>query len=406
MKKRNDMNRRSNMKGKAILKSMLLCMAVGMTAATADAAKSNTDGIVWNTSIGTGYDSNVYHAPKTPYFDLAQGVQVVPQVQSGFFIPLTLGAKYEPGSGMEFKYNFDANIYPSSSLRNANSYDNTATLGWNRELQDGEFYAGFLAGYHKNTYVDHDTGLAKVTAASGTDISNRYTHFDLGGEVKLKYDVGNVEYKAASRLATLIYNDPIVVSSMDHILFEVGGNARFPLASNSTKLKLGYDFTMRNYTNRNARNAQGVQRRANQLLSYYYHSFNAQLYQKFSKNFMAFLDYGRTYRVDTFVKYNSYTKDKVKLRLRYRLSGDSLMRGSVSYSQRKYPNAFAFDKPAGGSKSYKKLVLSLKSETKVLLPSLGDPVLWSKVNYAKQTTTDLRYAYNQAEVSVGGKWKF
>lgn len=395
------------MKRKAILKSMLLCMAIGMITAPADAARNNTDGIVLNAGVGLGYDSNVYHAPKAPYFDLAQGVQVVPQVQSGFFTPITLGAKYKPASyGMEFKYNFDGTIYPNSSLKNANIYDNAATLGWNSELQGGEFYAGFLAGYHKNTYVDHDTGLTKITTASGTDISNRYTHFDVGGELKLKYKVDDVEYKIASKLATLMYSDPIVVSTMDHILFEVGGSARLPLGDNSTKLKLGYDFTMRNYTNRNARNAQGVQRRANQLLNYYYHSFNAQLYQKFSRSFMAFLDYERTYRVDTFVKYNSYTKDRVKLRLRYRLSGDSLMRASVSYSQRKYPNAFAFDKPAGGSKDYKKLVVSLKSETGALLPSLGDPVFWGKVDYAKQTTTDLRYAYNQAEVSVGGKWKF
>lgn len=399
------------MERKAILKAFLLCLAMGMIAAPAYAAKKNTDRIVLTTvGIGVGYDSNVYLAPKAPYFDLAQGVQVVPQVKSGLFLPLTLEAEYKEASGMEFKYKFDGKLYPDSALNNASTYDNDATLGWNSTLDSGlqgaELYAGFLAGYHKNTYFDHDTGQAKLTVASGTNISNRYTHFDIGGEAKLKHKVDNVEYELLSKLINLMYSDPIVVAPMDHILFELGGSARFPLGDDATKLKLRYDFTMRDFANRPARNALGVQSRANPLLIYYYHTLNVQLFHKFGPHFMAFLDYWRTYRVDSFVKYNSYTKDRIKLRLRYRPSHDFIVRGSVAYSQRKYPNAFAFDVPAGGSKSYKKLDFSLKSEIGSLLPSLGDPALWGKVDYIKQTSTDLRYDYNQAQASIGGDWTF
>jgi len=406
----NLLKRRNNMKRKVILTMMQVCMAMGMgmgmIAAPVYAANNSADEIVWQAGAGVGYDSNAYHSPKAPYFDLAQGVQVVPKVQSGWFTPLTLGAKYKEASGMEFQYNFDGNIYLNSALRNANSYDHDATFGWNIGSEGSEFYVGFLTGYHQNVYVDHDTGQAKVTKVSGTDISNRYTHLDIGGEARLKYMLGDVEYRMASKLVNLIYSDPVVVSPMDHLLFEFGGSARFPLGYNSTKLKIGYDFAMRNYTSRRARNAQGVQSRANSTLRYYYHTLSGQLYQKFSRNFMAFLDLERTYRVDDFVKYNSYTKDRVKLRLLYRFSRDSKIRGSVAYSQRKYPNAFAFDVPTGGSKHYKKLASSLKGEMGSLFPSLGDPVLWSKVNYVKQTTTDLRYEYNRAEVSFGADWAF
>lgn len=417
LKRRSHMNeslskRSNNMKRKLILTMVQSCMAMGLLAAPVYAANNSADGGLWQVQagVGMGYDSNAYHAPKTPYQDLAQGVQVVPNVQSGWFAPITLGAEYKEPTGMAFKYNFAGDVYLNSALQNANSYDNTAKLGWNSVLDSGSegsvLYAGFLAGYHKNIYVDHDTGLAKVTRASGTDISNRYTHFDIGGEVKIKYLSNDVEYKLSSQLVSLMYSDPVVVATMDHVLFGFGGSARFPLGDNATKLKVGYDFAMRNYTNRPARNAQGVQSRANPMLRYYYHTLSGQLYQKFSRNFMAFLDLERTYRVDNFAKYNSYTKDKVKLRVLYRLSHDSKIRGSVAYSQRKYPNAFAFDVPAGGSKDYKKLNVSLKGEVATLFSSLGDPVLWSKVNYMKQTTTDLRYQYNQTEASVGAEWAF
>jgi len=375
-----------------------------------------TDGVVWSATAGLGYDSNVYLTPSAPYNDLAQpgNPLIVPSKKSGLFVPLGLGANYTEPSGMEFKYRFDGQIYLNSALSNASTYDNDATLGWNMTLdgayanwlQGADFYAGLLAGYHKKIYYDRDTGEAKLTRASGTNVSNRYTHFDFGGEAKLRQQIGSTEYKLDSKLAMLFYNDPIVIAPLDHLLFELDGSVRFPLGGKSTKLKLGYDFTMRDYTDRSARDLQGVQSRANGLLIYYYHTFNAQLLQKAGKHFMVFLDYWHTWRIDGALGYNSYSKNRVKLRLRYHPGRNFLFRGSVGYSRKNYPNAFAFDNPAGGRKTYNQLDASLKVEYEHLFTGYGEPTLWLKGNYVKQNSSDLRYVYNQAQAIIGADWQF
>lgn len=390
------------------LRIITLVWLAAITAIPAKASAGNLEDIVWTATAGIGYDSNVYLTPKASYNDLSQpgNPLIVPNVQSGFFVPLGLGADYTGASGMEFKYRFDGEIYLNSALSNANTYDHNATLGWNSMLGDAELYTGLLAGYHKKVYYDRDTGEAKLTRVSGTNISNRYTHFDVGGEAKLKKEIGDVEYRLDTKLAKLLYNDPIVISPLDHWLFELGGSGRMPLGD-ATKLKLGYDFTLRNYDSRPAFDLQGVQRRANGMLIYHYHTLNAQLFQKFSKNFMAFLDYWHTWRKDRVFGYNSYSKDRVKLRLRYHPERDFLFRGSIDYSRKNYPNAFAYDNPVGGRKTYNKLEGTLKGEYRGLFGGdYGDPDFWIEGKYTKQNSSDLRYAYNRAQIMTGGDWKF
>lgn len=393
------------MKYRSLMTALLWAAAVVAAPAPATAGD---EGMLWSASAGLGYDSNVYLTPDAPYNDLSQAGNplIVPNKQSGLFVPLGLGADYSAPSGMAFSYRFDGEIYLNSALRNANTYDNNATLGWNMTLGGADFYAGLLAGYHKKIYYDRDTGEAKLSRVSGTNISNRYTHLDFGGEAKLRQKVGNVEYKLDTKLAMLFYNDPIVMAPLDHMLFELGGSGRFPLGSKSTKLKLGYDFAIRDYSNRSARNTQGVQSRANGLLTYYYHTVNAQLFQKLGRKFYAYLDYWHTWRIDGAVGYNSYSKDRVKLRLRYHLTRNFLLHGSVSYSRKNYPNAFAYDNPAAGKKTYNLTEASLKAEYDHLFSGFGDPSLWIKGDYVKQSSSDLRYAYNQTQAVIGADWQF
>lgn len=394
--------REKPMKRNGLLIITLLSIAGVVAAAPAQAA---TGEVTWTATAGLGYDSNPYMTPNAPYFDLAQtgNPLVVPNKQSGLFVPLGLGFDYMAASGLEFKYSFDGDLYLASALRNANTYDNDITLGWNMMLGDTDFYAGLLAGYHRKIYFDRDTGLPKVTTVSGTNVSNRYTHFDFGGEMKLKQKIGDTEYNLDSKLAKLSYKDPIVISPLDHLLFELGGSGRFPLGGKSTKLKLGYDFTLRNYDSRPAFNLLGVQSAANGTLVYHYHTLNAQLFRKFDKSFMAFLDYWHTWRLDRALGYNSYTKDRVKLRLRYHFDSDFLVRGSIDYSRKNYPNAFAYDNPVAGMKKYNTLDVSLKAEYENVFSDNGS--IWISGDYIKQNSSDLRYAYNQAQVQIGADWK-
>jgi len=389
-----------------ILKTIagLLCLSWAWAVVPAHAANASGD-LAMTATVGLGYDSNVYLTPKAPYVDLAQpgNPYVVPKVQSGLFVPLGFDLKTASGSGTEFHYAFDGNLYVNSALSNASTYDHIATLGWNTALDHGgEFYWGFLGGYHRQIYFDRDTGLAKLSRISGTNISNRYNHFDFGMEAKYQQKVDDVEYKLDSKLVMKNYSDPVVVAPLDHLLFELGGSARFPLGSDATKLKVGYNFRAEKYSSRAARDAAGVQSAANGLLTYYYHTGSIQLFHKFSRNFMTFLDYEGTYRSDNYVSYNNYFKNKVKLRLVGRLSRDVAMRLKVAYSKTSYPHAFAFNTAAGGKKTYKKLYASLQGEYELT----GASKLWVRANYTNQDSSDLRYVYNQTQAMIGGDWAF
>lgn len=402
-------NRKETTMKRIRLRIVALLWATAAFVAAIPAHAATGEGITWTATAGIGYDSNPYLTPSAPYRDLAQpgSPLVIPNKQSGLFVPLGLSADYTSATGMEFSYRFDGELYPSSALSNANSYDHDVTLGWNMMLGSADFYAGMLAGYHRKIYFDRDTGVPKVTTASGTNISNRYNHFDAGGEAKLRQEIGDVEYRLETKLAKLLYSDPIVVAPLDHWLFELGGSGRTPLGSKSTKLKLGYDFALRDYDSRSAFNLQGVQSRANGLLVYHYHTLNAQLFQKFDRNFMAFLDYWHTWRMDRALGYNSYSQDRVKLRLRYRIGQDFLLRASAAYNRKNYPNAFAYDNPVAARKTYNKTEAALKGEYQGLFGGdYGDPDFWIGGNYTKQDSSDLRYVYNRAQIMVGGDWKF
>lgn len=383
----------------------LLPLVLLWAAAPAHAAANGSGDLVMSATVGLGYDNNAYLTPKASYIDLAQpgNPLVVPKVQSGLFVPLGFDVQSLGVSGMEFNYSFDGELYVNSALSNASTYNHKATFGWNSVLDNGaKFYWGVLGGYHRQIYFDRDTGLAKLSRTSGTNISNRYNHFDFGVEAKLQHEMDDVDYRLNTQLVMKNYSDPVVVAPLDHLLFELGGSARFPLGGDTTKLKVGYDFHIEKYTNRSAIDANGVQSKANGLLTYYYHKGTVQLFHKFSRSFMTFLDYEGTYRSDNFVSYNNYFRNKVKLRLLSRVSRQFSLRTKLSYSNTYYPNAFAFNTPAGGRKTYKKFYADLKGEFELDNGSK----FWLKGNYTKQDSSDLRYVYNRAQVMIGTDWKF
>ncbi len=399
------------MKRRRLLNMTMMSVVAVALAFPAHAATDQPEGWTMSASAGLGYDSNVYDSPKTPYFDQALLVPAVvtPNVQSGVFVPLEFDARYLEDN-MEFRYQFDGELYPSSKLSNANSYDHDVTLGWTRTLdgwfQGAELYGGLLGGYHRQIYYDRDTGTPKLSINSGTDISNRYTHMDIGGEVRVHKKSDDMEYTLEGKVVNLLYDDPVVMAPMDHTLLELGGSVRIPVGSYATKLKGGYKFAMRDYDARHAWNAQGVQSVTNPLLTYYYHTLNAQLFHKFGHSFMMFVDYWRTYRIDSFAKYNNYTKDRAKLRLRYHLSRDLLLRSVFTYTYKKYPNAFVFAIPGNVKKKFTKLGVTLQADYDPHINSMGAPTLWMKAHYYRQNSNDPRYTYNKVQAVIGGDWNF
>ncbi len=395
------------------MKSTALCLLLGMAAAPAYAEKFNINDVEFSAETGLGYNSNVYRAPSSSYIDKAQaGAPLVkPDVHAGMFVPIRLDAAYEVAPDVKLSYRFKSQFYLNSNLRNGNTFDNDVMLGKNLTMDKGflegsDVYVGVFAGKHTQTYVDRDTGAEKLSLTSLTNISNRYNYFELGAEAEAAKKIDGIDYSVTGKLATLSYDTPdkATLSTLDHTLIQLGGEARFPVMDKKLKIKLGYDFTYRDYSNRYSRDAAANLLRANGLLAYSYHDLSAQAYRKVGKDTLVYLDVIHGTRSDNNVGYNDYTKDTVKLRVRHKLNDKGFARGKISYSSTDYPNAFAFEDPASPKKTSSTLAASLKGEYEYR--KWGASAFWSEINYRDVSSNDLRYDYVVTELSVGGNWKF
>lgn len=374
---------------------------------------SAVDNLAVSAEAGIGYDSNAYRTPDNPYFDVARGVNVVPNVQTGIFVPLQLKADYEAASFLA-TYAFKGDVFFDNALENANRYDNDVTLGKQFALQQGRLeggsvYAGFVAGYHKRTYFDRDSGLDQVTTLSGTNVSNRYTYVNYGIEAELDHSVNDIDYSIATELVKRNYDNPVRVSELDHLYFKIGGDAQFAL-SNIGKLKLGYTFAYRDYDDRPSHLANGTYPAVKVPVEYSYHIFDAILWHQFSEGLVAYLDYTRTFRNDGFVGYNDYTKDEVKVRTRLKLSDELKLRAWAAWRNRNYPNAFAFNVAGQAEKDYDSIRGAIQAEYDLAGMDLAaiksnNLSVWGEINFINQDSTDLRYAYDRYQLMAGVRWE-
>ncbi len=369
--------------------------------------------------IGIGYDSNAYLTPSKSYLDYAQdSVPITPGIQptpvdpirhSGFFIPAYLKAKYSPNLDGQNRfvasYRFDGDIYPSSTLDNANTYSHKLSAGMEFVLgskgkREDTFYVGPFLGYHRETYFDRDSGVEKTTTASSTNISNRYNYSGIGLEAEYAMRTTPVQYGIHGMVEQRDYSDPVVVAQYDHLYYVLGGEVEFHVAQ-PTKLKLSYDYKVRDYDERHARDANGVYSNANPLLTYTYHDVGATLRNRLGKWLVVYLDYDRLMRNDENVGYNDYTEDAYRIRIITSEDRGNKLRATFSYWKRDYPNAFAYDNASQPRKEYDGIEATLKGELG-LTKNWG---LWAEYLYGNQNSTDLRYDYDRYQVMAGVKWE-
>ena len=355
--------------------------------------------------VGMGYNSNAYHAPSATYIDLAKAAAptVVPNVQGGLFVPMKLGVKYDMADDLQVRYKFNSQFYVDNALSAADTYDHRVKLLKDMEVGDDmQLEVGGLFGIHKQLYVDHDTGTEKLSNA-GVNVSNRYTYQEIGVEAKLTKHVSGIKLIGKGKYASLNYDDPIVISSLDHTLFQLGGFAQFKMMDDKAKVTVGYEYKTRSYSNRRSRDLT-ARLGTNPFLNYTYGTFSGKLAYKVGYATRLFVDGEVITRADDFVGYNDYTKTKVKLRVLHKLDHDTSVRAKFAYSNTNYDRAFAFENPAAPKKTSSTMTVSLKG--KYQWDGYGDPMLWVDTTYQNVDTNDLRYKYSYTELALGGDWKF
>lgn len=386
----------------------LFASSQASAAAPADKDASRSDnkksGLSVAVEAGLGYDSNVFLTPDNQYVNPVTGRTVTTDKQAGFFIPLGIDAKYLRPLGNSARllsdFSFDGHIY-EPDVDNANLYDVKFSLGPEFSIsKDSSLYAGMILGYHKEIYYDRDDGQNEVSSVSATDISDRYTYSNAGVELSYRHELGKVGYEVFGSIEKRDYEDPIVVSQYDHDYLKFGGSVDYDLAA-STKVSAGYRYSIRDYNDRQARDLNG-NLVANQQLEYTYHTIDLVLKQRVNKSLVVYVDYSRQERKDEFLGYNDYSQNRYKVWGTYKATDDLKVKMAVSYWDREYDRAFAFDDSLGGKKDYSGVTFDAGAE----YGYSKSVAFWADLNYDSQDTTDKRYDYDRTQLSAGVKYEF
>lgn len=381
---------------------------------TAGAQKLERTNITWSVMTGLGYDNNAYQAPRASYIDYAalpagSNPTIIPQKKSGFFVPFEAKVDAVQNQDQDLRLLGSAtasgSIYPGTTLRNANEYNMRLRGGYEyilgrKDKSENTLYVGALIGKHRQVYVDHDSGLSKITTLSGTDISDRYSYTNMGIDGEYKHRTGNIDYGFNGKYLLYDYSNPIAVSQLDHNYYSLGADVSFHIARHST-LKVSIDHALRDYANKHARNAQGSILNANPLAKYTYNAIGVSSRSRLSPEWLLYLDFDRLQRADAYVGYDDYKENRFGARVMYE-NGRLKTRLALHHWVRDYPNGFAFDTAAQGAKNYSGNDLKFKAE----LEQTNNTALWTELVYDFQHATDLRYDYTRVQIMAGMSWAY
>ncbi len=370
----------------------------------------------WSVAIeaGLGYDSNAYLAPSEPYIDYAPDpdpvplTATVPVVHSGVFIPAGIRARYDGragrDSGIIADYAFDAALYPDSETSNADEYNHRLSVGLQKLLnkkgfREDTFTVAPYLKIHDKTYYDRDTGETKITNL-GTDLSDRYSYRAIGVRAELDHETAALPHTLRADYAKLDYDEPKpTFTSYDHAYYRLGGDVDLRLARRM-KVILSYDYYVRDYDERNARDLSGALVPGS-TRKYTYNNIGASLRNSLIDHWVAYLDYELTDRTDDYVSYNDYTQNSYGIRVIYDNDQRVRVRARARWWERDYDNAFAFDDPTQARMTYDAIELALRGDYK-LDKNYG---VWAEFRSWDQDTTDLRYRYDRYQTMVGVRWE-
>jgi len=391
------------------------------------AAPALAQEVEWSVESGVGYETNVYHAPDHDYIDTAlpslrpAGVAVSPQEVDSVFIPIeadvSIRNKVNKNADFVGELKFDTDVMLDSEAEDATRTNVNLDLGVDYQItkmmrnkktgkrtprKRGEAYLGMFISTHDQVYVDRDTGLPKATTTGGVDISNKYSYQSFGIQGEYARMFGKNEYSVSYVLEDLNYETPQTGAEYDHVFnkLELGIKREF---TKTTDLEVNYSYSMRDYSDRYARDLSGTYSSVNNdLLKYVYSEIGLDLGHRFSKKLKTHFEITNTVRSDEFVGYNDYTKLALALRARYKYSKQTTLRGKIKSYDIDYDNALNFENPVEGEKESSGLDLSFKAVHKWH----KNKSYYLELKHTDRVSTDDRYDYTNDLIVLGAKWQY
>ncbi len=386
---------------------MLLAWAPAVD--TLSATESETD-----IEIGIGYDDNPFLTPDEGYFDQFALTTIIPDRQSGLYIPARIKGSFTGGGDdrrLLMTYRLRHHAYPGSDTGNADETNARLSAGieWvtgRDRSRENTFFVTPYAGYSKEVYFDRDTGADQVFTQGNA--SDRFSYMAIGLESGYRHRTGeNIEYEIKGLFEARDYEELAGVRSLDSNRLRLSADMEADL-TDSMKMYVGYYYQIRDYDDRLSRDLSGALLTTNQTLKYLYHDLGASLRFKPHSVWRLFLDLDYRIRNDDFSGYNDYTETGYRIRSVWREGGRRL-RAAVRLRNREYDNAFIFDmptNPVGGLANPQKDYDILDIDIKGQIPLWGRASLFGEVDYRDQETTDPRYAYDRLQFIAGLVWEF
>lgn len=354
---------------------------------------------------GLGYDNNPFLAPSTSYFDPFLNSVVVPERQSGFFIPYEIEADFTislDGPKVNTFFNLRGERYPKNALENANS--SRVQLGAELELmlrekgrfKDRLFIKPSIA-QNREIYFDRDTGLARTTTTTLKNLADRFKYTRWGVDSRLRIRTTTVKFTLRGNARKYNYEEVLLLSSLDHSYYRIGGDAEYAFHK-QISIKVAGNYYTRDFDTRPSRDLEG-NLVPTTTRKYNYYNLGATLTLQPIDKWDFDLGYELLIRRDDHVGYNDYTQHEVSLGASYREHRDRRIKFEVSYWNRDYPRTFAFDDPAFPLRKDDHWSARVKGE----MPIYKRLRLWAEAKLLTQVTTDPRYDYSRTQVMAGLK---
>jgi hypothetical protein len=166
-----------------------------------------------------------------------------------------------------------------------------------------------------------------------------------------------------------------------------------------TKINLSATHSIRDYSDRHARSANGIYSNANPLLKYTHDDLGLSLRDRISQAWLYYVDYDYSQRADGYVNYNDYKSHRIGGRVLYE-QGQLKGRVSLHHWKRDYRNAFAYDVTGQPRKNYNGNDLRVKVE----FAPTRQLSYWTEAIIETQDSSDKRYAYDRKQLMAGVRW--
>ncbi|MEM9403898.1 MAG: hypothetical protein AAGA44_15605 [Pseudomonadota bacterium] len=357
---------------------------------------------------GFGSDDNVYRTPSESYIDISnpnQPVQVDPVVQSGSFVPLSIGAKYLINSfeheSFFARYRGTARIYSGEELANADEQTHELAIGTeykrDRENRQNRVFSAFTVATHDEVFFDPDDGALRLV--DGIDISDRYSYLRYGPEFWTRQTWGRFSMRFGLKAQLWNYEDTEAVSEYDHEFLQANSYLQYRFTK-TAMLRLTARYYQRNFSDRPAFELDGTQPVGNPGVQYEYIDYGVVARQRLTSGFWFGVKYVFTDRADNYIGYNDYTRDGFGAELHLRLGNNFQLDAEALYRIYNFTNAFAFNNPTADRKTLESADgrLAVSYDMPWNLRLVGD------YTYRDVTSNDARIAFQRSLFMLSLQW--